>query len=733
MTEPSQMIVDGIPVGLIAGDSVLAATLRAGRLFGGCLCLAGDCPHCLATVDGVSYVRTCQVAARAGMNVVRHSASQPPPLPANDQHGAATPARNLHCDVVVIGQGASGKAAAAEARNAGRQVITLDANDGQEVIGVYPSPLVVARTEAGMLHVRPGAEIVVATGAAEIHPVAPGNHLAGIITARAATMLANAGINLGRVIAVGTPPQAVEAEPVEGEIVRFEGDTRVAAVVVRVANGNECRIECDTVSVGLGLQPRDALVRMGAGLNVRAVGDAARASDIPPCPRAGVICHCSNVVVDDLASVRARGFDELELVKRATLAGTGTCQGAVCLPHIRSYLAGNGEALQPPFTARPVTRQLTMGEVAAGAHHQATPRTALDGEHRRLGARMERLGGWWRPWNYGDVWEEYRAVREAVSLGDVSTLGKMIVSGPDALELLERLYPAKVATIKPGRARYVLLLDDRGYVLDDGMIGRDGETRFTLTFTSGGAGFAELWVRDWAVSWALDVRILNQTMSLGAINVTGPRAKELLARAGLVDPPEFLHHKEALVADIACRVFRLSFTGELSYELHHAAADSVTLWRGLLELGADLGVRPHGLEALMKLRLEKGHIVVGQDTDFDSTPRRLNHEWAIKMDKPDFVGKQAVLRTNKIPLNRRLVGFELEGDAPQEGAVIWRDGEYAGYVTSSTFSPALGKSVMLGWLSLFDGALPDEVTINNRRARRAATPFYDPEGSRARA
>jgi glycine cleavage system aminomethyltransferase T len=728
-----QMFVEGAPIEFVAGDSALVAMLRASVQVGGCLCLAGDCPHCLATVDGVSYVRTCQIKARAGMKIERHSASELPPLPTNDQCGDPVTARNLHCDAVVIGQGEAGKVAAAQARDTGQHVLTLDLAEGQEVIGIYPGPLVVARTEAGMLHVHPRAEIIVATGAAEIHPVAPGNHLAGIVTARAGIQLANAGIDLGRVVAVGAPPEAIAAEHVKGDIIRFEGDTYVVAVVVRDAMGKERRIECDTVAVSLGLQPRDALVRMGTGLNVRAVGDAARASDIPPCPRAGIVCHCSGVVVDDLASVCSRGFHELELVKRATLAGTGTCQGAVCLPHIRSFLASTGKALQPPFTARPVTRQLTIGEVAAGAFHHPTPRTALDAEHRRLGAQMERMGGWWRPWHYGDVWAEYAAVREAVSLGDVSTLGKMRVSGPDALELLERLYPTKVSTIQPGRSRYALLLDDRGYVLDDGMICRDAETRFTLTFTSGGATFAELWLRDWAESWGLDVRILNQTMSLGAINVTGPRAKELLARAGLADPPAYLHHKPAMVAGISCRVFRLSFTGELSYELHTAAVDSVALWRKLLELGADLGIRPHGLEALMKLRLEKGHIIVGQDTDFDSTPRRLNHEWAIKLDKPDFVGRQALLRTNKAPLNRQLVGFEMEGEAPPEGAVIWHGREYAGYLTSSAVSPALGKSVMLGWLNCFDGELPAEVTINGRTARRVPTPFYDPEGSRARA
>ena len=732
---PSRFTFEGVPVEFSAGESVLVALLRAGSApgRGGCLCLAGDCPHCLATVDGVSYARTCQVQALPGMTIERHPADADPPLQTALPFAPSPSARHLHCDVVVIGMGSSGQAAAAEAQRSGKRVVTFDAAAGQEVIGLYPGPLVVARTADGMLHAHPRAEIVVATGAAEIQPVAPGNQLLGIVTARAATRLAAAGVKLGRVAAVGTPPAGIACERAAGVVVRFEGSTRVEAVVVRDERGAERRIACETVSVGLGFHPRNALARMGQGLTVRTVGAAAREADLPPCPEAGCVCTCSGVTVADLESVWERGFHELELVKRATLAGTGTCQGSVCVPHIRSFLQARGETLQAPFTARPVTRQPTIGEVAAGAYQVATPRTALDAEHRRLGAQMERMGGWWRPWTYGETLQEYGAAREAVALCDVSTLGKMLVSGPGALELLERLYPTKIATLKPGRSRYVLLLDDRGYVLDDGMVCRESETRFVLTFTSAGSTHAELWVRDWAESWKLDVRLMNQTLSLGAINVTGPRATQLLARAGLAEPPPYLHHKLAPVAGVPCRVLRLSFTGEISYELHHSAADSVALWRSLMELGKDLGLQPLGLEGLLKLRLEKGHIVVGQDTDFDSTPRRIAHEWAIKLEKPDFVGKQALLRTNRAPLDRQLAGFEAQGPAPQEGAVIWRGTEFAGYVTSSSYSPVLGKAVMLGWLKLFDGELPLEVTIGGRPARRVATPFYDVEGRRARA
>jgi sarcosine oxidase subunit alpha len=215
--------------------------------------------------------------------------------------------------------------------------------------------------------------------------------------------------------------------------------------------------------------------------------------------------------------------------------------------------------------------------------------------------------------------------------------------------------------------------------------------------------------------------------------VTGPLASELLQLAGLTHRPAFLEHKFAEVAGVTCRVCRLSFTGEASYELHHNVSESQALWTRLMHLGGPLGIRPHGLEALFALRLEKGHIILGQDTDLDSTPRRLRHEWAVKLEKPQFIGKGALLRTNKVPLDRQLVGLESDEAAPPEGAIIWHDAKYAGYVTSSFWSPVLGKAVMLGWLKLFNGELPAEVRIGNILARRTATPFYDPQGKRAQA
>jgi sarcosine oxidase subunit alpha len=344
---------------------------------------------------------------------------------------------------------------------------------------------------------------------------------------------------------------------------------------------------------------------------------------------------------------------------------------------------------------------------------------------------MDRFGGWWRPWHYGDHLAEYRAVREAVSLGDVSTLGKFVVAGPDAVEFLQRLYPTDVATIRPGRSRYALLLNERGHVIDDGMICRETDDRFVLTFTTGGAGNAEAWMRDWLETWGLDVRLMDRTMSLAAINVTGPRAAELLARAGLAEPPRFLQHARVELAGMACHVMRLSFTGEASFEIHHPVDRSVELWRGLLALGEDLGIRPHGLQALFALRLEKGHVIIGMDTELDTTPRRIGMDWAVSMDKPDFLGRSALARTAGLPDHRRLVGLTMDGDAPTEGSPILDAGDVIGHVTSAFTSPTLGHAVMLGWQKRTP--FPEQVEIDGRPATVAPAPFYDPEGARARA
>jgi glycine cleavage system aminomethyltransferase T len=748
-----RFLLDGRPLEFVEGDSVALAVVRAGEHpnQGGCLCFGGDCGSCVAEVDGVAYVRTCQVPARAGMDVRRH-----PEIGAPQLHGSVgvdAPSGSAVVDavyksahVVIVGRSSAGMIAADSEVGKDRTVLVLDAAEGNEVVGVYAGGQVVVRTPSGMQYIH-AQKVIIATGAAELQPVCEGSNLRGIYTTKAWELLRRADVNTGNAVAVGEAARIVpdlvsdvdglaRCTWVSGDLVRFEGENgQVCGVVVRDMVGELSTHECSSVVVGLGSSPRDVLARMRTDDHVTVVGPASLPHELPACPGSGVVCPCNKITVEDLEVVWDRGFRELELVKRSSLCGTGTCQGSACLPYVRAFIAKKSGITPVPFTARPASRQLTMGEASAGFYPEPWRQTALHDEHIKLGAKMDRFGGWWRPWNYGDHVSEYWAVREGVSVGDVSTLGKMIVSGPDSVELLERMYPTTVADIKPGRSRYVLLLNERGHLFDDGMICRETETRFVLTFTSGGAGFAEMWMRDWIETWNLNVRVLDRTASLAAINVTGPLAGQLLQQLGVAEPPKFLQHKHARVAGVDCHVMRLSFTGEASFELHHPVNRSVELWQALLREGRTLGIKPHGLQALFGLRLEKGHVIVGMDTELDTTPRRIAHDWAVKMSKPDFLGREALERTLKLPDARRLVGLSMAAPAPVEGSPIWRNGEILGHVTTSFASPLLGHAVMLGWLKRgWEGDNPTltSVEIDGRVAVITETPFYDPTGQRAR-
>jgi glycine cleavage system aminomethyltransferase T len=714
------------------GDTLALAALRSGQhpARGGTLCLSGDCGNCVAIVDGVPWVRTCQTPAAGVRHVQRHPAVGAPTTAAAVAKPAVSVRRSA-AQVVVVGHGESGRAAAEAARADGHDVSVFDAAAGLEVVGAFAGPGLIVRhrgatiREATIEHVH-AHQVIIATGASELQPVCPGDRLRGLYTPRAAAIAQAAGIELGRIVRVGPDVAALHGGDRDGWVGEVE-----------LADGS--RHACDTAIVDLGSAPRDLLARMAPNAPIHVVGPAAAAHDLPATPLSGTVCPCSGVTVDDLQGVWDKGFREIELVKRASLCGTGTCQGSVCMPHLRAFVADRSGTTPAPFTGRPASRQLTLDEAGAGYHVDVFRRTPLHDEHLALNANLSRFGGWFRPWNYGGgaagLEAEYWAVRNDVSIGDVSTLGKMMVSGPDVVDALERIYPNNVHDIRPGRARYVINLNERGHILDDGMICREDDTRFLLTWTSGGASVAEMWMRDWVETWGLKVHVLDRTVSHGAINVTGPKAAQLLQRLGVDadDLPKMLQHRHLDVAGIPCHVMRLSFTGEASFELHHQIHHGRELWQALMHHGETLGIRPHGLQALFGLRLEKGHIIVGQDTEMDSSPRRVGMDWAVKLDKPAFIGRDALIRTAALPDPRRLFGFTMDGPAPLEGSVIRQqpDGPIVGHVTSSWDSPLLGHAVLLGWQKFEPHA--DVVYIDGRQALVAATPFYDPTGARARA
>jgi sarcosine oxidase subunit alpha len=845
---------EGREVPFEAGDTIASALYRAGvRTFSrsikyhrrrGLYCLSGDCPNCQLSVDGEPGVRSCCREASEGLRVERETGWPSterdvlavadrlhPLLPVGFYYktfirprwawplaervirratgvgrlpvGARPrprPARWANVDVLVIGGGVAGLAAARSAVASGAEVLLVDEGRlGEKVapgptldrirslaeevrggvvvlerhaaIGVYDGPFVPVVGPEELVQVR-ARRLIVATGALETHPVFPGNDLPGVWLGRGAARLAGVhGVRPGdRAVVVAGTAEASEhvetlraagveiAEVVEDPPLRAEGRRRVRGVVL--ADGR--RVPCDALVVSLGPSPRDGLLRMADDPAVVGAGEV----DLPGCtldeaedsgaragsgegtaPRppverapagAGFVCLCEDVDVGDLERAWSEGFTGSEILKRYTTATMGPCQGALCGRHLAAFAASRTSepSSGSRTTSRPPARPVALEELAGAVDEVIERRTSLHDVHAAAGAVLGFSGAWKRPFRYGDVAEEYRAVRERVSVMDVGTLGKFLVAGRDAPELLERVFPSRVSDLAPGRSRYALSLDEAGYVRDDGVVCALGDGSYYLTSTSGGADAMEAWLRDVADRWGLHAHLVNQTATIGAINVAGPLARELVGR--LTDDPvdaaslPYGAHSEIVAAGVRCRALRVGFVGELSFELHHPRSRGPELWGALMAAGGDLGIRPHGLDALELLRLEKGHLYLLQDTLPDDHPWKLGLGWTVAMDKPAFVGKAALQRMSALPLERKLVGLRFDR-TPQRGAPLEADGRIVGRITSCAASPALGYPVGLGWVRAIDGAFPETLRSNGTTATVVPTPFYDPEGARLRA
>jgi sarcosine oxidase subunit alpha len=549
-------------------------------------------------------------------------------------------------------------------------------------------------------------------------------------------------------------PAGVGEVVVDGAVHEARGGRALRSVVLR--RGSEAKwFDCDILVLSVGLAPRDGLARMALpGEAVALVGDAAGPDETPPTGAGGTVCLCEDVSAHDLRQAWAEGYTNVEILKRYSTATMGPCQGAMCGRALACFAReqqGDGSASSPSptdgqigrTTSRPPARPVTLETLAAAVHELVDKRTSLHEVHVAAGARMGRSGGWLRPFAYGDWRDEYRAVRERVSVMDVGTLGKFTIGGPDAAVLVDRSVPCRTDDLVPGRTRYVLSLDEAGYVMDDGLICAAGDGTFYLTSTSGGAGRTDARLRDLADRMDLDVHVLDRTAQWGAINVAGPHARDLLA--GLTDDPidaaslPYPGFADVTVAGVACRAVRTGFVGELAFELHHPRSRGPELWDALVREGARWELRPHGLDALELLRLEKGHVYLGQDTMPDDTPAKLGMSWAVAADKEWFVGKRALARLAELPILRRLVGLSFDdppvGAAELRGAPLLIDGAIAGRVTSAERSIALDAAIGLGWVRAADDVFPETLDVAGQtgiRARVVPTPFYDPEGARIR-
>jgi sarcosine oxidase, subunit alpha len=457
------------------------------------------------------------------------------------------------------------------------------------------------------------------------------------------------------------------------------------------------------------------------------------------------VCICEDVVEEEVLQAISEGFDDIETLKRYTTLSTGPCQGKICLlPSIGLCARETGKSIPQTgrTTSRPPYLPVTMGALAGPELHP-TKLTAMHYKHLELGAAMMDLGEWKRPHAYGPVGEEYAAVRGAVGVIDLGTLGRLDVKGKDTPGLLDFVYTHVFSKVQPGKSRYGVICDDAGIILDDGTVTRLSEDHYFITTSTGNVDFVEQWLEWWIAAQNLDAHVTNLTDGLAAVNVAGPRARDLLKKLTQIDISNeafpYMNSAEGLVAGVPSILLRIGFVGETGWEIHFPAEYGEYFWDALMEAGKEFGIRPFGVEAQRVLRLDKKHIIVSQDTDALSDPFEADMSWIVRFEKDDFVGKAALAAIKRTGPRRMLVGFVMDAGMAHDGDQVYSpEGEdrLIGAVTSARLSPSIGRCVGLALVSSGsareDGSLKIMTQGKLSEARVTLRPFYDPDGKRLR-
>ncbi|MEJ0039783.1 MAG: 2Fe-2S iron-sulfur cluster-binding protein [Gammaproteobacteria bacterium] len=454
--------------------------------------------------------------------------------------------------------------------------------------------------------------------------------------------------------------------------------------------------------------------------------------------------------LSDLINAFQEGFDSSELLKRYSTVGMGPSQGKHSNLNAMRVLAKlREESVEAvgPTTARPMFHPVSLAHLAGRGFHPHR-RTSLHDEHEKLGAVWMPAGDWQRPEYYARSGEtrmagieaEVRAVRTGVGLIDVGTLGKIEAHGPIAGEFLGRVYTGQFGALKVGATRYGLALDEAGVIVDDGVIARLGKERFYFTTTTGNSGSLFRELGRLATMWRMPVGLVNLTGHFAAFNLAGPLSRAVLSQLTHVDLSHaafpYLGVREAEVAGVRCRLMRVGFVGEMGYEIHLPAVDAIHVWSAVMRAGERFGIRAFGVEAQRVLRLEKGHVIVGQDTDGLTTPLEIGAEWALRMNKPFFIGQRSLQALQRLPQRQRLVGFTLPAGSvrPKECHLVIESGRIAGRVTSIQHSPTLGHAIGLAFVEppiAQRGSFRIRVERGEEvSATVASLPFYDAPGER---
>ena len=368
------------------------------------------------------------------------------------------------------------------------------------------------------------------------------------------------------------------------------------------------------------------------------------------------------------------------------------------------------------------------------------------------------MGDWRRPYCYrrgsetrtDGIHREIKAVRETVGLLDASTLGKIELKGPDAGEFLNRIYTNMFSTLKDGRCRYGLMMNEAGFLMDDGVTVKLGDNHYLMHTTSGGSDRIAQWLEEWLqTEWTdLKVFVTPVTEQWAQFAIAGPQARKVLEKLGSDidfdgEAFPFMSMKEGKIGGYPVRVFRISFSGELSYEIAVPSHYGRGLWDALLQAGEEFGIKAYGTEALHILRAEKGFIVIGDETDGTVTPLDVGMSWAVSKKKPDYIGKRSLEQSFlKKEGRKQLVG--LLTDDPQEvlpdgAAAVSKAGKASikdliGHVTSSYWSPTLERSIAMALVENGQKMMGETVHFpleDKTVAAKIVDPvFYDKEGAR---
>ena len=472
----------------------------------------------------------------------------------------------------------------------------------------------------------------------------------------------------------------------------------------------------------------------------------------------------NDVTARDIKLAVREGFESIEHVKRYTTTGMATDQGKTSNMNALGLVAAALDKTIPQVgttTFRLPYTPVTFSTFAGPNHGKLfdpvrqTPTHAWASAH---GAIFEDVALWKRAWYFprgsedlhASVARECQAVRGSAGIFDASTLGKIEVVGPDAAEFLNRIYVNAFAKLEPGRSRYGLMLKEDGYILDDGVVARLAHDRFHVTTTTGGAARVLFHMEDYLqTEWPhLRVALTSTTEQWAVIAVQGPRARECIAPlvSGIdLANTAFPHMsiREGTICGVPCRLFRMSFTGELGYEINVPSDYGAAVWEALMQAGAPFAITPYGTEAMHVLRAEKGYIIVGQETDGTVTPGDVGLGGMVSKLKPDFVGKRSLARPDLLAAGRKqLVGVLTDNphELLDEGAQIVADPSQSipmtmlGHVTSSYRSAACGHSIALALLSGGERWMGQNVSITTpggfTKGWICAPVFVDPKGER---